>query len=167
MTESASFHTVSPEESRALGRALGQLLGPGSFVALTGELGAGKTVVVQGIARGVGFEGYVTSPSFVIINEYRGRLPVYHVDLYRISDPDALYDLGYREVFWSDGVTLVEWADRAVALLPESRLDVAIEFAGPEARVLQATARGERSAGVLASLLSVWPGGIADAHPHH
>lgn len=159
VTDSASFRTASPEESRALGRALGELLGPGSFVALTGELGAGKTVLVQGIARGVGFEGYVTSPSFVVINEYRGRLPIYHVDLYRISDPASLLDLGYREVFWSDGVTLVEWADRALELLPETRLDVSIEFAGSEARVLRLAARGDSASRILASLASAWPGG--------
>jgi tRNA threonylcarbamoyladenosine biosynthesis protein TsaE len=163
VTDSASFHTASPGESRALGRALGERLGPGSFVALTGELGAGKTIVVQGIARGIGFEGCVSSPSFVVINEYEGRLPIYHVDLYRISDPTSLIDLGYREVFWSDGVTLVEWADRALELLPEARLDLAIEFAGPAARVLRAVARGEEVSRVLASLADAWSGGRADA----
>ncbi len=165
MTGSATFHTASPDESRALGCALGKLLGPGSFVALTGELGAGKTVVVRGIARGLGFAGYVSSPSFVVMNEYVGRLPIYHVDLYRISDPDSLFDLGYREVFWSDGVTLVEWADHALELLPEVRLDLAIEFAGPEARVLRAVARGDETSRILGSLAGAWPGGRGDADP--
>lgn len=163
MTGSATFHTASPDESRALGRALGERLGPGSLVALTGGLGAGKTVVVQGIARGAGFEGCVSSPSFVIVNEYEGRLPIYHVDLYRISDPDSLVDLGYREVFWSDGLTLVEWADRALGLLPDTRLDLEIEFAGTTSRVLRATARGREITDVLRSLEGAGFGGRSDA----
>lgn len=165
MTGSATFHTASPDESRALGRALGELLGPGSFVALTGDLGSGKTVVVQGIARGIGFLGRVWSPSFVVMNEYEGRLPIYHVDLYRISDPNSLHDLGYREVFWSDGVTLVEWADRALDLLPEARLDIAIGFAGPKARVLRAVARGDEVSRILGALKGAWSGGSGDADP--
>jgi len=162
---SATFHTASPAESRALGRALGERLGPGSLVALVGDLGAGKTVLVQGIARGAGYDGCVSSPSFVIMNEYEGRLPIYHVDLYRISDPNSLYDLGYREVFWSEGVTLVEWADRALEFLPETRLDLAIEFAGPTSRVLRAVARGEEISRVLGSLENAWSGGRGDADP--
>lgn len=163
MGDTATFHTASPDESRALGRALGERLARGSFVALTGELGSGKTVVVQGVARGLGFGGYVSSPSFVVINEYEGRLPIYHVDLYRISDPASLIELGYREVFWTDGVTLVEWADRASALLPEERIDLAIEFAGQSARVLSAAARGEEASRILRSLASEWSGGSDDA----
>jgi tRNA threonylcarbamoyladenosine biosynthesis protein TsaE len=167
VTRTATFHTASPDESRALGRALGERLGPGSLVALTGDLGAGKTVVVQGIALGAGFQGCVSSPSFVIVNEYAGRVPIYHVDLYRISDPDSLYDLGYREVFWSDGLTLVEWAERAVGLLPEERLDLAIEFAGPSSRVMRAFARGEEAERVLRSLVGSWSGEGRDADPDH
>jgi tRNA threonylcarbamoyladenosine biosynthesis protein TsaE len=163
---SASFHTASPDESRALGCALGERLGPGTLVALTGELGAGKTVLVQGIARGLGFTGYVSSPSFVVVSEYDGRLPIYHVDLYRISDSDSVADLGYRELFWSEGVTLVEWADRARGLLPEARLDLTVEFSGPESRVIRAVARGERASAVLSSLVDAWAGGSGDADPH-
>jgi tRNA threonylcarbamoyladenosine biosynthesis protein TsaE len=163
--DTATFHTASPDESRALGRALGERLSRGSLVALTGELGSGKTVVVQGVARGLGFGGYVQSPSFVVISEYEGRLPIYHVDLYRISDPASLIELGYREVFWTDGVTLVEWADRAPDFLPEKRLDLAIEFAGRSARVLSAVAHGEEASRVVRSLAGKWSGGSGDADP--
>jgi tRNA threonylcarbamoyladenosine biosynthesis protein TsaE len=163
----ATFRTSSPDESLALGRALGELLEPGAFIALTGELGAGKTVLVQGIARGLGFDGYVSSPSFVIMNEYAGRLAIHHVDLYRISAPGDLCDLGYREVFWSDGVTLVEWAERVIELLPDARLDLAIEIAEPGARVIRAVAHGEGARATLASLTSAWSRRSCDADPDH
>jgi tRNA threonylcarbamoyladenosine biosynthesis protein TsaE len=165
VARAVTFHTASPDETRALGRALGRLLDRGSLVALTGGLGSGKTVLVQGIAVGLSFDGCVSSPSFVVMNEYVGRVPIYHVDLYRISDPSALHDLGYREVFWSDGVTLVEWADRAIELLPEARLDVAIELEGPASRSLRAVARGDEMSRVLESLAGAWPGGRGGADP--
>jgi tRNA threonylcarbamoyladenosine biosynthesis protein TsaE len=134
--------TRSPEETRELGRSLGGFLLAGCFVALTGDLGSGKTVLVQGIAEGLGCAGEVSSPSFVIVNEYRGRVPVYHIDLYRVADSRALHDLGYREYFYGDGVTLVEWADRAPDLLPPDRLDVSLELAGAEERRITLLARG-------------------------
>jgi tRNA threonylcarbamoyladenosine biosynthesis protein TsaE len=161
----ASFHTGSPDESRAFGRALGELLGPGGFVALTGGLGAGKTVLVQGIASGLGFDGCVSSPSFVIVSEYEGRFPIYHVDLYRVATPSDLEDLGYREMFWGDGVTVVEWAERAGDLLPHGRLDLAIEFAGPGARVITAVAHGEGARAALGALARAWPPRSGDADP--
>jgi len=145
------FRTASPEESRRFGRALGAALGPGDFVAFEGQLGSGKTVVIQGAARGLGFDGYVTSPSFVIVNEYEGRLPIFHVDLYRIEHPRELDDIGYREIFFGDGVALVEWADRAPELLPEDRLLVEIEITGRDERRLTVSALG-RAKAVLAEL---------------
>jgi tRNA threonylcarbamoyladenosine biosynthesis protein TsaE len=161
----ASFHTGSPDESRAFGRALGELLGPGGFVALTGGLGAGKTVLVQGIASGLGFDGCVSSPSFVIVSEYEGRFPIYHVDLYRVGTASDLEELGYREMFWGDGVTVVEWAERAGDFLPDGRLDLEIEFAGPGARVITAVAHGEGARAALDALARVWPPRSRDAHP--
>ena len=151
-TGSERFRTSSPDETRELGRALGVLLEPGDLVALTGELGSGKTVMIQGIARGLGFDGYVSSPSFVIVNEYGGRAPIYHVDLYRIEGAESLHDIGYRELFFGDGVVLVEWADRAPELLPAERLEVRIEMTGRDGRVLAIEARGVRSAALLRRL---------------
>lgn len=146
--------TRSPEATRELGRSLGGYLLAGGFVALTGDLGSGKTVLVQGIAEGLGCVGGVSSPSFVIVNEYRGRVPIYHVDLYRVTDPRSLHDLGYREFFYGDGVALVEWADRVPDLLPADRLDVWLEFAGAEERQITLAARGVLHAAALNAALS-------------
>lgn len=151
-----SLHTSSEEESRSLGRALGAGLGPGSVVALRGELGSGKTVIVQGIARGLGFSGYVSSPSFVIMNEYAAGIPIYHVDLYRLEGPASLEGIGHREIFWGDGVAVIEWAERAGDMLPTDRLDVAIEIAGPERRTLEVAALGQQSAAALRAFLTEW-----------
>jgi tRNA threonylcarbamoyladenosine biosynthesis protein TsaE len=144
--------TDSPEQTRRLGRALGESLRPGSFVGFEGQLGSGKTVMIQGAAQGLGFDGYVTSPSFVIINEYAGRVLIHHVDLYRIVDPRELEDIGYREIYFGDGVALVEWADRAPELMPAGRLAVAIEIAGESAREIVFTAFGPEGEGILGRL---------------
>lgn len=157
----ARFSTASAEETRALGALLGSLLVPGVVVALYGDLGTGKTVFVQGVVRGLGFEGYVSSPSFVIVNEYDARLPVFHIDLYRTEGPDPLAGVDYREFLWSDGVALVEWAERAGALLPEDRLDVTIRAEDRSTRELDVAATGETSAEVLRSLEAAWRAGGA------
>ncbi len=156
MSARAHFRTSSPEETRALGRLIGAGLEAGSFVGFVGELGSGKTVAIQGAARALGFDGHVSSPSFVIVNEYDGRLPIYHVDLYRVSDEREVEDLDYREFFFGDGVALVEWADRAPAFRPAERIDVAIGLAGGNARTIDVTAYGERAAAVLASAEAAW-----------
>ncbi len=121
-------------------------------MALRGELGAGKTVLVQGIAVALGFDGYVSSPSFVIVNEYRGRVDIHHVDLYRISDEGEIDDLGYRELFFGDGVALVEWAERGSGFLPDDRVDIHIESAGRDRRTFTVSASGPRSETILRGL---------------
>lgn len=121
-----------------------------------GQLGSGKTVVIQGAAGGLGFEGYVTSPTFVIVNEYEGRLPILHVDLYRIVDSRELEDIGYREIFFCDGVALVEWADRAPELLPPDRLRVRIAIEGEDARAFTVDAFGEGGEALLERLRKSW-----------
>jgi tRNA threonylcarbamoyladenosine biosynthesis protein TsaE len=161
----ARFSTSSPEETTGLGRLLAERLVPGAVVALTGELGSGKTVLVQGVALGLGFDGYVSSPSFVIVNEYEGRLPIYHIDLYRMDGPELLDGLGYRELFWSEGVALVEWADRAGGLLPPERIDVRITIRNRSERLFVVSARGRANALILESLETEWKrlGEIASA----
>ncbi|MBD3349278.1 MAG: tRNA (adenosine(37)-N6)-threonylcarbamoyltransferase complex ATPase subunit type 1 TsaE [Candidatus Eisenbacteria bacterium] len=154
----AVFSTSSPEETRDLGRLLGSRLFAGAVVALRGELGTGKTVLVQGISAGLGFDGYVSSPSFVVVNEYDGRLPIYHVDLYRMEGPDSVEGLGYRELFWSRGVALIEWAERAGGLLPDDRLDVAVESRDRTRRVFEFRAKGERHERALQGLRETWSG---------
>jgi len=136
--------TQSAEETRAAGERLGRTLGPGDVVALTGDLGAGKTCFVQGLARGLGARVWPTSPTFVLVNEYRADLPIHHVDAYRVAGPDELIDIGLLELIDGDGVTLIEWADRVAALLPDRTIHVAIEGVGDEPR----TIRTRRARGV-------------------
>jgi len=124
-----TIETHSVKETQAVARTLAGFLFPGSVICLAGELGAGKTVFAQGVALGLAITEPVGSPTFNLVNEYRGRLPLYHMDLYRLDAPEALYDLGYEEYFDSDGVVLIEWAERAVGLLPRELLRVEIERA--------------------------------------
>ena len=124
----------SPEATIAAGERLGARLGPGDVVALTGELGAGKTCFVQGLVRGLGVTTAATSPTFVLVNEYRGRLPVHHVDVYRTQSLTELLDLGLDELLTGAGVTVVEWADRCGPLLPARTIRVHIDGVGEEPR---------------------------------
>jgi tRNA threonylcarbamoyladenosine biosynthesis protein TsaE len=130
----------SPEETEAAGERLAANLGPGDVVALTGELGAGKTCFTQGLARGLGVPRRAVSPTFVLVNEYRGRVPVHHVDAYRTGSLTELLDLGLDELFAGDGVTVVEWADKLLPLLPSHTVHVHIEGVGDEPRAI--TIRG-------------------------
>jgi tRNA threonylcarbamoyladenosine biosynthesis protein TsaE len=131
---SASLATSSPEETDAAGERLGTTLGPGDVVALSGELGAGKTVFVQGLVRALGVTSGATSPTFVLVNEYRGRLPVHHVDAYRTPSLAELLDLGVEEMMDGDGVTVIEWADRLEPVLPARAVRVRIAGVGDEPR---------------------------------
>ncbi len=126
----------TPEATEAVGAQLAEGLEPGDIVALTGELGAGKTCFTQGLARGLGVAGHAVSPTFALVNEYRGRVPVHHVDAYRTSSLTELLDLGLEELFDGDGVTVVEWADKLSPLLPPRTIHVHIEGVGDEPRVI-------------------------------
>ena len=134
----------TPDETEAAGARLADALVPGDVVGLTGELGAGKTRFTQGLARGLGVTGRVVSPTFVLVNEYRGRLDVHHVDAYRTESLTELLDLGLDEMFSGDGVTVVEWADKLTSLLPRHTVHVHIEGVGDEPRTITMT----RGAGV-------------------
>ena len=120
------FHTESAEETAKIGEGLGKLLSPGDIVCLSGDLGAGKTAFTQGIARGLEVKDYVTSPTYTIINEYEGRVPLYHFDVYRLNDVEEMYELGYEEYFFGDGVVVLEWADMVSDIIPEDRLWITI-----------------------------------------
>lgn len=128
------IHSTSPDETRRAGERLGARLAPGDVVACIGELGAGKTCFIQGLARGLGVRGDVTSPTFVLVNLYRGRLPVYHLDAYRTGSLTELVDLGIEEMLHGDGVTVIEWADKLVPLLPRRAIVVRISGLGDEPR---------------------------------
>ncbi|HEV2055521.1 MAG TPA: tRNA (adenosine(37)-N6)-threonylcarbamoyltransferase complex ATPase subunit type 1 TsaE [Methylomirabilota bacterium] len=138
----------SAQETQALGARLGARLGRGDVVACIGPLGAGKTCFLQGLARGLGVMTDVTSPTFVLVNEYRGRLPVYHVDAYRTGSLTELVDLGLEEMLHGEGVTVVEWADKLLSLLPPRTITVTIAGLGDEPRQIELAGPAEVLAGV-------------------
>lgn len=122
------------EDTRALGLKIGQRITKSSMIAFYGGLGAGKTTLIQSICKGLGVDDYVTSPSFTLINEYRGRLPVFHVDLYRLENQAQMVELGLDEYFGKDGVVLIEWAEKLGKLLPCGVESVTIEITGEKER---------------------------------
>ena len=139
MKAEESIESTSPDETRGIGERLAARLGAGDVVACIGELGAGKTCFIQGLARGLGVTSEVTSPTFVLVNQYRGRLPVYHLDAYRTLSLTELADIGVEEMLHGDGVTVVEWADKLLPLLPARTITVAITGLGDEPRRITIT----------------------------
>jgi tRNA threonylcarbamoyladenosine biosynthesis protein TsaE len=125
------------EATRALGAELGRAATPGTVIALHGDLGAGKTCFIQGLAEGLGVPGPVTSPTFVLMTEHQGRLPLYHVDLYRTASPAEIRALGLDELLHGDGVTAIEWAERAEGMLPPHAVHVRVSGAGEEPRLIE------------------------------
>ena len=122
------IHIANEKDTEKLGEKIGRHVRPGTVIALIGDLGTGKTTLTKSIARGLGVTETVTSPTFNIIREYRsGRLPLFHFDVYRIGDPDEMFELGYEEYFYGDGVCVVEWADIIEELLPEDALVIYID----------------------------------------
>lgn len=123
------IRTKSVSETISIGRSLGRHLSPGDVICLTGELGTGKTCLIKGIAGGLGIEGkVVTSPTFIIIREYKGKIPLYHIDLYRIGFVDDIREIGMEELIYGKGVTAIEWADRIRDRLPDERIDVTMKW---------------------------------------
>jgi tRNA threonylcarbamoyladenosine biosynthesis protein TsaE len=138
------YQSHDEADTRKLGAALAEVLPGGSVVALDGPLGAGKTRLVQALAEALGVpRSECVSPTFMLINEYHGRLPVYHFDAYRLKDEDEFLELGPDEYFYGSGITLVEWAERVEHCLPPERLEVRIEPAGATERRFEITARGK------------------------
>ena len=138
------LNTSSPEETQELGRRLGELAEPGNVFLLEGTLGSGKTCLVQGIARGLGISEYVMSPTFVLVRELKGRLPLYHIDLYRLDNLAEIIDLGLDDYFYGQGLSVVEWADKATRLLPPEHLLIKIEYNGETGRRFYLKAAGKR-----------------------
>ncbi len=146
------LRTESPDQTRAVAAALGELLVRGDVVLLVGDLGAGKTAFVQGLASGLGVEEPVTSPTFTIVQEYEGRLPLVHVDVYRLDRVQDLYDLGLEEA-GDRGVTVVEWGDLVEQAVPAAHLVVRIEpGAADTERVLEFDYHGSRWRGRQAAV---------------
>jgi tRNA threonylcarbamoyladenosine biosynthesis protein TsaE len=145
MTSELTRASASPEETRRFGEELGRQAAVGDVILLSGELGAGKTVFVQGVARGLGYDGLVSSKSFVILGEYQGREKLYHADLYRLEDPLEVEDLALGELT-GDGVLVLEWPERGDWALPEEDVYVRFDVARDDTRTLtitSGTARGD------------------------
>ena len=147
----SALESSGPEETRRLGQALGRAAEAGDVILLSGELGAGKTVFVQGMARGLDFQGPVSSKSFVLLGEYAGRITLFHADLYRLESPAQVEELALEEIS-SDGVLVVEWPQRGDVVLPEERLTLLFEVSGPETRRITAEATGARAQALAEAL---------------
>jgi len=146
--------TTSPRQSQNLGRNLGKLVQGGEIIGLVGELGAGKTCFVRGFAQGieVGADAWVRSPTFTLINEYSGRLPVYHIDLYRVGKQSELESLNLREYLYGDGVSLIEWFEFLPSREVDEFLEIRIVHGGGNRREFSFTAHGRRYEGLLQAL---------------
>lgn len=150
----AVVHTSSADETERLGERIGRALEPVVVVALIGELGAGKTTLTKGIARGLQVPDLVHSPTFTLIHEHKGRVPVYHFDLYRLETPEELDDLGYDDYFYGDGVCIVEWAEKIEKLLPADRLEIRITGEDDQ-RTFDIHATGPGSSAVLTKIAAM------------
>lgn len=146
--------TRSAAQTRSFGRKLARLLNGGEIIGLSGELGSGKTTFVRGLAEGleVGSEAWIRSPSFTLINEYEGRLPVYHIDLYRIASARELEELNLRDYLFSEGVSVIEWFEHLPREEVESYLLVEFAHGGGSRRTLSLTAQGGRYGGIVEAL---------------
>jgi tRNA threonylcarbamoyladenosine biosynthesis protein TsaE len=156
VTDTLTLDLTSIAKTEAFGRRLGQHLFAGAVVALIGPLGAGKTQLVRAIATGLDIADprIVSSPTFVLIQEYDARLPIYHFDAYRLTGEGDFEDLGAHEYFQGSGVCLVEWADRVPRALPSERLELRLSVVGETARRLELTAHGEQYHNLLMQLTS-------------
>ena len=135
----ATFISNSPAETEAIGRQVAKNIGVGSVLALKGDLGSGKTLFVKGVVNGLGSSADVTSPTFTILHEYRGggRLPVYHFDLFRVENPQALARLGLDDYFFGDGISVIEWADRFPEFVPEQARWIFFEIKSETQRAIR------------------------------
>lgn len=144
--------THSPEETRDLGKSLGRLAEPGDIYLLVGKLGAGKTCLTQGIAWGLGIKEYTLSPSFVIMREMHGRLPLYHMDFYRLDNIAEISDLGLDDYLYGHGICVIEWAEKGLAVLPDDHLLVNMSYISENERALEIKPHGQRYVKLLEQL---------------
>lgn len=170
MARSFAVISRSPSQTRGWGRRLGRLLRGGEIIGLTGELGSGKTCFVRGMAEGldVGRDAWIRSPSFTLINEYSGRLPIYHIDLYRIGSRKEEEELDLREYLFGEGVSVIEWFDHLCPGEVEEYMRIDFAYANGSERRLTFAAFGERYEEILEKLLAVGGGrGAADGEPRN
>jgi len=160
MTSDWSYSSACEADTETFGSALASVLPMGSVVALLGPLGAGKTRLVQALASAVGLDPRtVTSPTFVLVHEYPGRVPIAHFDAYRLRDEDEFWQLGPEEYFSRPGWSLIEWADRVPGCLPDDVLTIRLQVTGPETRRIEVRASGPESADVLRQLQLIFKAG--------
>lgn len=154
-----TYHSTSPEQTRALGEAVGRLADAGDVIALVGELGTGKTLFVGGLAIGLGIDraAYVSSPTFTILHRYHGRIPLYHIDLYRIESAEALLGLGLDDYVQRDGVAAIEWAEHGWGMLPKEVLTIKFRYTGPETRQIEIVPVGDRYVRLVHELMRNLP----------
>ena len=142
----------SPEQTQKIGVRIGEFALPGDIFLLVGGLGAGKTCLTQGIAWGLGIKEYAVSPSFVVIRELYGRLPLYHIDFYRLDHLEEIAELGLDDYLYSNGVCVVEWAEKGLSLLPEEHLLIEISYLSDTERSLKLKPSGKRYRKIVAEL---------------
>ena len=152
-----SLELSSLTRTEELGIALGKIVTSGDVITLQGSLGSGKTTLTQAIAKGLGVDPriYVTSPTFSLLHEYQGRIPLYHMDLYRLADVDEIESIGLPEYFFGNGVTVIEWPERLGSLLPAERLDVDLVISGEMSRTANLTGHGDLWQKKVAELVSI------------
>lgn len=149
------IYSKSDEETHEIGRIIGQKCFEGAIITLSGQLGAGKTVLAKGVAKGLDICDNVTSPSFAILNIYHGRTQLYHFDFYRITNKEELSELGFEEYFDSEGVCLIEWADDTL-LNRKEILKIDIKGSGEDERIISFNAAGEKHEHLLADIINYW-----------
>jgi len=121
------YNSNSPEETAEIAKAFAKQLKPGDCICMYGNLGVGKTAFVQGLAKGLGIDEYLSSPTFTIVNCYEGDMPFYHFDVYRIQDEDEMYEIGYEEYVYGDGISVIEWSENIREILPQNRYEITLE----------------------------------------
>ncbi len=139
--------TRSYEETVEFGKKLGEILVPNDVICLTGDLGTGKTALTHGIAKSLGINSYITSPTFTIVNEHQGKYPLFHFDVYRIADPDEMFDIGFEEYLSSEGVSVIEWGELIRDILPHQIININVKKALEESldtRLIEVDFVGDR-----------------------
>lgn len=152
MNEAYTLTTTSPEDTMNIAKQLGALLTKGDVITLEGDLGAGKTTFTKGLAKGLGITRTINSPTFTIVKEYEGDLPLYHLDVYRLEDSDE--DIGFDEYFYGEGIAVVEWAQFIEPYLPANRLEIQLNYQDEESRTITLHPKGEHFERVCKELIT-------------
>ena len=152
-----SLELSSLKRTEELGISLGKIVESGDVITLHGPLGSGKTTLTQAIGRGLGVDPriYITSPTFSLLHEYQGRIPLYHMDLYRLADEDEIESIGLQEYFFGNGVTVIEWPGRLGSLMPPERLDLVLVISGEASRTAYLTEHGDLWQKKVAEIISM------------